>query len=121
MMDEIVNKGKITYYGVSVHKLSDAIAAIQFPNVNNLCLAGGCAQNSLANGKITSKSNFSNVWVQPAAGDAGGAVGAALYVSNSNNSLLFGSLKFPGLFLLSKLKLNLWKEFTKKCGRRLSD
>ena len=41
-------------------------------------MSGGCAQNSLANGKITSISNFEEVWVQPAAGDAGGALGAAL-------------------------------------------
>ena len=36
-----------------------------FPGINNLCLAGGCAQNSLANGKITSNSNFEKVWIQP--------------------------------------------------------
>jgi len=57
-----------------------------YPNINKLCLAGGCAQNSLANGKITSKSNFTDVWIQPAAGDAGGALGAALIVSNQINA-----------------------------------
>ena len=50
----------------------------KFPNYNRLCLSGGCAQNSLANGKITSVSKFDDVWIQPAAGDAGGALGAAL-------------------------------------------
>jgi carbamoyltransferase len=50
----------------------------RFPNYKKLCLAGGCAQNSLANGKITSISSFDDVWVQPAAGDAGGALGAAM-------------------------------------------
>ncbi len=50
----------------------------KFPKYKKLCLSGGCAQNSLANGKITSISNFEEVWVQPAAGDAGGALGAAL-------------------------------------------
>ena len=50
----------------------------KFPNNNKLCLAGGCAQNSLANGKITTVSKFDEVWIQPAAGDAGGALGAAL-------------------------------------------
>lgn len=44
----------------------------------NLCLAGGVALNCVANGKILRERNFKNVWVQPAAGDAGGAVGAAL-------------------------------------------
>lgn len=44
----------------------------------NLCLAGGCAQNSLANGKIYQKTKFINVYIPPAAHDAGGAVGAAM-------------------------------------------
>jgi len=44
----------------------------------NLCLAGGVALNCVANGKILREGNFRNIWVQPAAGDAGGAVGAAL-------------------------------------------
>ena len=45
-----------------------------------LALAGGCAQNSLANGKIFERSTFREVFIQPAAGDAGGALGAALTV-----------------------------------------
>jgi carbamoyltransferase len=44
----------------------------------NLCLAGGVALNCVANGKVLRDGAFSNVWIQPAAGDAGGAVGAAL-------------------------------------------
>jgi carbamoyltransferase len=44
----------------------------------NLCLAGGVALNCVANGKIVAKNIFKNVWVQPAAGDAGGSLGAAL-------------------------------------------
>jgi len=44
----------------------------------NLCLAGGVALNCVANGKILRDSRFEQIWVQPAAGDAGGAVGAAL-------------------------------------------
>ncbi|MBI4016894.1 MAG: carbamoyltransferase [Candidatus Aenigmarchaeota archaeon] len=46
---------------------------------NNLVLAGGCALNSVANGKITRNTPFKNVWAQPAADDAGGALGAALW------------------------------------------
>ena len=46
----------------------------------NLCLAGGVALNCVANGKLLRKSKFKNIWIQPAAGDAGGAIGAALYV-----------------------------------------
>jgi carbamoyltransferase len=46
----------------------------------NLCLAGGVALNCVANGKLFRESLFKNIWVQPAAGDAGGAIGAALSV-----------------------------------------
>jgi carbamoyltransferase len=45
----------------------------------NLCLAGGVALNCVANGKILKSGIFDDVWIQPAAGDAGGALGAALY------------------------------------------
>ncbi|MFX8235224.1 carbamoyltransferase N-terminal domain-containing protein, partial [Acinetobacter baumannii] len=44
----------------------------------NLCLAGGVALNCVANGKILRDGHFEKIWIQPAAGDAGGAVGAAL-------------------------------------------
>jgi carbamoyltransferase len=46
----------------------------------NLCLAGGVALNCVGNGRILREGPFENVWIQPAAGDAGGALGAALYV-----------------------------------------
>ncbi len=46
--------------------------------LKNLCLAGGVALNCVANGKIQEKNLFENIWIQPAAGDAGGALGAAL-------------------------------------------
>ncbi|WP_299890950.1 carbamoyltransferase [uncultured Ruegeria sp.] len=45
--------------------------------IRNLCMAGGVALNCVANGKILRDGAFDNVWVQPAAGDAGGALGAA--------------------------------------------
>jgi carbamoyltransferase len=50
--------------------------------LSNLCLAGGCAMNSLANGKIFTRTPFKDVYIQAAAGDAGGAIGAAFYVWN---------------------------------------
>jgi len=49
-------------------------------NIPNLCLAGGVALNSVANGKIIREGPFKNLWVQPAASDAGGALGSALYL-----------------------------------------
>lgn len=45
----------------------------------NLCLAGGVALNCVANGRLMREGPFKNIWVQPAAGDAGGALGAALF------------------------------------------
>ena len=46
--------------------------------IKNLCMAGGVALNCVANGKILKDETFKNIWVQPAAGDAGGSLGAAL-------------------------------------------
>jgi carbamoyltransferase len=54
---------------------------------DNLCLAGGCAFNSLANGRIFERSSFKNVYIQPAAGDAGGAIGAAARVQHAGKGL----------------------------------
>jgi carbamoyltransferase len=51
--------------------------AAEYPQ-RNLCLAGGVALNCVANGKILRDGKFDQIWVQPAAGDAGGALGAAL-------------------------------------------
>lgn len=61
----------------------------------NLCLAGGVALNCVANGKLLREKVFDNLWVQPAAGDAGGAVGAAL---GAYHLMLGGARKLvPGL------------------------
>lgn len=48
----------------------------------NLCLAGGVALNCVANGRILRESEFENIWVQPASSDAGGAIGAAAFVTH---------------------------------------
>jgi len=47
-------------------------------NVKNLCMAGGVALNCVANGKVLKEKIFENIWIQPAAGDAGGSLGASL-------------------------------------------
>jgi carbamoyltransferase len=56
-------------------------------NIKNLCLAGGVALNCVANGKIIKEKIFDNVWIQPAAGDSGGSLGAALalWFKHNNN------------------------------------
>ncbi len=57
----------------------------------NLCMAGGVALNSVANAKIRFQAGFNNVYIQPAAGDAGGCLGAALY---AYRALLGGKNKY---------------------------
>lgn len=59
-----------------VIKLAKSIR--QSTGQKNLCLAGGVALNCVANGKLLREKIFDNIWIQPAAGDAGGAIGAAL-------------------------------------------
>jgi len=59
-------------------------------DVDHLCLAGGVALNCVANGKLLREAIFDDIWIQPAAGDAGGAIGAALsiwheYLGNERN------------------------------------
>ncbi len=60
----------------AVMRLTRALA--DETGASNLCLAGGVALNCVANGKVLRDSKFKNIWIQPAAGDAGGAIGAAL-------------------------------------------
>jgi carbamoyltransferase len=68
----------------SVQKVTEEImlrmarAVARETGEKNLCLAGGVALNCVANGKILSDGAFENIWIQPAAGDAGGSVGAAM-------------------------------------------
>jgi len=71
-------------------------------NIPNLCLAGGVALNCVANGKILKEKIFDNIWVQPAAGDAGGSLGAALalwYVEQKNPRLANPNDDMKGSFL----------------------
>jgi carbamoyltransferase len=63
--------------------------------IENLCLAGGVALNCVANGKILNEKIFKNIWIQPAAGDAGGSLGAALaywYLEKNNTRVIDKSI-----------------------------
>jgi carbamoyltransferase len=60
--------------------LKMAVHAKELTGSGNLCMAGGVALNCVANGKLQEKKIFRNIYIQPAAGDAGGAIGAALSV-----------------------------------------
>jgi len=68
----------------------------------NLCLAGGVALNCVANGKILRDGHFKGLWIQPAAGDAGGALGAALaayHLYKGQSRAVNGSDKMSGAYL----------------------
>ena len=74
-------------------------------NINNLCLAGGVALNCVANGKILKEKIFDNIWIQPAAGDAGGSLGAALalwYIEQGNNRKVNKNDDMKGSYLGSE-------------------
>jgi carbamoyltransferase len=60
--------------------------AREVTGISNLCLAGGVALNCVANGRIWREGIFDRLWIQPAAGDAGGALGAALAAWHGNGS-----------------------------------
>ena len=85
-------------------------------NLNGLCLAGGCAFNSSLNGKIINNTKFDNIYFSPNVGDAGGAIGSALYFSKQKNvKLKYNKSPYLGSSysdnyinenIVSKLKLN---------------
>ena len=71
--------------------------------LKNLCLAGGVALNCVANGRVLREGPFEKIWIQPAAGDAGGAIGAALrvwykYIGNRRDTAVAGDFQ-KGSFL----------------------
>jgi len=68
-----------------VLRLAKSLA--QETGIKNICLAGGVALNCVANGKLQRSGYFDKVWIQPAAGDAGGALGAALALAHLHHDL----------------------------------
>lgn len=93
----------------------------------NLCLAGGVALNCVANGKIRKENLFKNIWVQPAAGDAGGALGAALacfYMHLENERIPEPEDSMKGSYLgpeFSALQVNQFLQENKITGERFGD
>jgi len=70
--------------------------------IKNLCLAGGVALNCVANGKLLKEKIFENIWIQPAAGDAGGSLGAALafwHIDQGNERLANSTDDMKGSYL----------------------
>jgi len=74
---DIASSAQAMYEEAFFHLLNSLHSIYQVPN---LCIAGGCGANSVANGKIARATPFNQIYVQSAAGDAGGALGSALHV-----------------------------------------
>ena len=77
---DIAHSAQVIYEDIFFHVLNDLYARTK---LNRLALAGGCALNSVANGKILERTPFREVFIQPAAGDNGTAIGAAFYVEHA--------------------------------------
>jgi carbamoyltransferase len=77
--EDLAHSLQVVYEDCAMHVLNGAYERTRNPR---LCLAGGCAMNSVANGKIRARTPFTDVYIQPAASDNGTALGAAYYVWN---------------------------------------
>jgi carbamoyltransferase len=108
----IPEKDKITQFhmdiAASIQQVTEEIIlklALSIRNeykIKNLCLAGGVALNCVANGKILQREIFDKVWIQPAAGDAGGSLGAALalwYNELNNERIINNQDSMKGSYL----------------------
>ena len=87
--------------------------------IKNLCLAGGVALNCVANGKILKEKIFENIWVQPAAGDAGGSLGAALaywYLEMKKERKILKPDSMKGSYLGPEIKQNEVERELKEIG-----
>jgi carbamoyltransferase len=75
--EDMARSLQVVYERAAIHVLNGLWERTRLPK---LCMAGGCAMNSVANGKIRANTPFEEVYIQPAAGDNGTALGAAYYV-----------------------------------------
>ncbi|MDA9136626.1 carbamoyltransferase [Candidatus Pelagibacter sp.] len=90
-------------------------------NISNLCLAGGVALNCVANGKILKEKIFDNIWVQPAAGDAGGSLGAALalwHIEQNNPRIINLNDDMKGSYLGPEYSQKQIEDELKKIGAK---
>ena len=88
-------------------------------NIKNLCLAGGVALNCVANGKILKEKIFENIWIQTAAGDAGGSLGAALalwHIEKGNKRYINPDDDMSGSYLGPSYKQEEIEKELKKLG-----
>ena len=90
-------------------------------NIPNLCMAGGVALNCVANGKILRDKAFKDIWIQPASGDAGGALGGALalwYKELNNPRIVNSNDSMQGSYLGPSYDQTSIEEELKKCSAK---
>ena len=90
-------------------------------NIPNLCMAGGVALNCVANGKVLRDKAFKDIWIQPASGDAGGALGGALAVLHkelNNPRRVNSSDAMQGSYLGPSYKQDVIEKELIKCGAK---
>ena len=90
---DIAKSAQVVFENVFFNLLNDLYDKYKIQNLN---LSGGCAMNSVANGKITSNTNFKNIYISSNPGDAGGAIGSALCLLNDlNKKKIYKKYKDP--------------------------
>lgn len=99
--------------------------AVHETGIKNLCLAGGVALNCVANSKIANTKLFHDIWIQPAAGDSGGALGAALaayhiYFKKERQVNLQGNDKMQGAYLGPEFCDKSVKKILERLGAKFS-
>jgi carbamoyltransferase len=113
----------------SIQKVTEEIViklartAAKITGSKNLCLSGGVALNCVANGKILQENIFENIFIQPASGDAGGALGVAFsayhqHLNSARNSYKTGKDNMAGSYLGIKNSNNEVKEYLDKIGAK---
>ncbi len=130
--------GKARYHGEDIEERHKDIAAtlqykfeeiilkivnnIYLENLSdNICLSGGCFFNSVLNGKIYKLNKFKNISIHANVGDAGGAIGSALYTEYENLSNGFKNNKFENYFLGPSYSVNEIEQSIKKHSTLLTD
>lgn len=94
--------------------LKMALRAKELTGSSNLCMAGGVALNCVVNGKLVDSGEFKNIWIQPASGDAGGSLGAALAVHCAFSEKTYSEGSMKGAFLGPEISDKEVLEFSEK-------
>ena len=110
----------------SIQKVTEEVIIKMADNISkttgqeNLCLAGGVALNCVANGKLLKGKYFKNLWIQPASGDAGGALGAALnahyLINNSKRDVYKNTDSMKGAYLGPEYSDSIIKNYLDSVG-----